>query len=107
MLAQTSVVDLVSKDEHTGAYELLLVVEADEWPLPGCHTLLQEKLNSYLAYLLDGQMQTEHPDASISRVEILIQSEQAPSSITAAFIQKMADAARECGVTVRYVPSSS
>jgi len=104
MLSKTSVVDLVTKNDHAGTYELVLVVDGPDWLLADCHPLLQDKLNNYLCYIIDGQMQKEYPDASVDRVEILIQSDHTPPQPTATFIARLITAAENHGVRVRYSP---
>ena len=104
MISKTSIVDLVTRDERAETYELVIVVERAEWSLPTCHALLQEKLNVYMNYILDGQMQKDYPGASADRVEILIQSECSPSQTSAAFIRRLIAAAKTHGINLSYVP---
>jgi hypothetical protein len=104
MLSKTSIIDLVTKDDRAETYELVLVVERYEWSLPTCHALLQEKLNAYLDYILDGQMQRDYPGASVDRVKILIQSEHYPPQTTATFIKRLIDAAKVHGANIKYIP---
>lgn len=74
MLARTETIDLVAFVESEQLYELIAVVERDEWERNDVKHLLQEKTNSYLIYALDGQLLCDHPDASNCRIEMRIQS---------------------------------
>ncbi len=97
-------VDLVTKNDHAGTYELVLVIEGTDWLLPDSHALLQDKLNTYLCYIIDGQMQKEYPDTSLDKVEVLIQSDHTPPQPVATFIARLIVAAKDHGVRVRYSP---
>lgn len=106
MLESPSVIDLVTRDKKTGAYRLILVVEDGEWELPESHELLQEKINAYLSYLLDGEMSKRYPDLDIKTAKIIIQPTLPPAPETLSFIHQIAEAVRADGVDIEYIPLS-
>lgn len=60
-LAHPNVIDLVSHDPDTDTVTLSMVEERP-WDQDGDLLLeLQEKLNTYLAYALDGQLERDYP----------------------------------------------
>ncbi len=69
-VAQTGVIDFFAHD--TKADELLLAMfEARPWTDSDLHLFqLQEKFNAYVSFLLDGEMQTEHPELAGKRARI-------------------------------------
>jgi hypothetical protein len=73
MLAKTNVIDLIAQD----ARECLLglVVEEGEWDNPDRLWLLQEKVNTYAAYALDGALHAQYPGTAGKEVVIQIQTE--------------------------------
>ena len=106
MLSQTDVVDLVTRDNGTGTYQLILVVERGEWTLPNVNHLLQEKTNAYLIYAIDGQMFDDYPDAKGVRVEVIIQYLEPPPPSIDIFIDRLKLAVQREGVNIRAIPLS-
>src|SRR5438270_14077099 len=79
MLVTTAEIDEIRKDKGEKELRLYLVVERGEWLLPKALWLLQEKLNAYASYALDGLMQQTYPWARAQDVRIVVQSHgQAP-----------------------------
>ena len=74
MLATPSVVDAVSKDKGDPEWRLLLEVEPGEWALPRAVFLLEEKLNSYASFALDGRMRELYPHSHPELVCIVVVS---------------------------------
>jgi len=59
---QTEKIDFVVHDPDSDAV-VLVMVEARDWGESGrLLPDLQKKLNTYLAYALEGQLESEHPD---------------------------------------------
>ena len=77
MLATTSVVDVVAKEKGDPEWRLLLEVEQGEWALPRAVWLLEEKLNSYASFTLDGRMRELYPHSHPELVHIVIVSAEA------------------------------
>lgn len=81
MLATTASIDEIRKER--GERELLLIVDVErgEWLLPRAIWLLQEKLNAYASFVLDGKMRELYPYAQARDVRIVVHSRgQAPRS---------------------------
>ena len=74
MLAQPSVVDVVAKEKGDREWKLVVEVEPGEWSLPRAVHLLEEKLNAYASFALDGQMTRLYPQALARNVHIVIAS---------------------------------
>lgn len=74
MLVQTAEVDEIRKEPGERELRLYLVVERGEWLLPRALWLLQEKLNAYASFVLDGKMAQLYPWAQPAHVRIIVQS---------------------------------
>ena len=97
-LAAPKLVDAVAYEEKTATYRLLLVVDA-----PWDHSTrqlnaLQEKLNNYIGFALDGPMAERYPGSDGKDVVVRLQCATAPSGRTSATLQKMEAALKELGL---------
>ena len=75
MLATPSVVDAVAKDKGDPEWRLVLEVEKGEWALPRAVFLLEEKLNSYASFALDGRMVELYPHSHPELTRIVVVSD--------------------------------
>ena len=74
--------------EKDGVCSLYIV---QSMPLDDELTLkLQEKINNYLAFALDGQLANEYPDMAGMRVQIKLELQYPPEGVAAEFIEKVA-----------------
>ena len=79
MLASTAEIDEIRKDPGQREFRLYLDVDRGDWLLPRAVWLLQEKLNAYASFILDGKMREVYPYAKPQDVRIVIRSRgQAP-----------------------------
>lgn len=79
MLVTTAEIDEIRKEPGEKELRLYLVVERGEWLLPRALWMLQEKLNAYASWALDGLMQQTYPWAKPENVRIVVRSHgQAP-----------------------------
>ena len=79
-------VDMVTVDDGV-CY--LYVVQGHE--LDGERTLaLQEKLNNYLAFILDGQFEQEYPERALLQKVIRVELLHKPEGVAAEFLEKVA-----------------
>src|SRR5438309_11437319 len=78
MLATIDSIDLIEKDSGERELRLVLDVERGEWLLPRAVWLLQEKLNAYASFILDGKMRELYPWAHPRDVRIVIRSRGQP-----------------------------
>ena len=80
MLATTAEIDEIRKDPGSREFRLYLDVERGEWLLPRAVWLLQEKLNAYASFVLDGKLRELYPYAQPADVRIVVRSRgQAPA----------------------------
>ncbi len=71
-------IDEIRKDAGDRELRLYLDVERGEWLLPKAVWLLQEKLNAYASFVLDGKMRELYPWARPADVRIVIRSRGQP-----------------------------
>ncbi len=74
MLTTTGEIDEIQKDRGSREFRLYLDVERGEWLLPRAVWLLQEKLNAYASFILDGKMREIYPYAQPADVRIVVRS---------------------------------
>ncbi len=80
MLATVDSIDLIEKDRGERELRLVVEVERGEWLLPRSVFLLQEKLNAYASFILDGKMKQMYPWSDARAVRIVVRSRgQAPA----------------------------
>ena len=80
MLSALDTVDLVVTTP-TGEKKLVLVVEEGEWERDDRLFLLQEKLNAYAIFALDGEMYERYPGSQGVPVTIIIEAAQIPADL--------------------------
>lgn len=86
------IVDLITADPASGDV-VLVMIERRAW---GGHPLqfkqIEEKINRYLAYVLDGFLVQQHPKYQGKRVAIRLDCAQAPQGESLAFVNAAAHA---------------
>ena len=78
MLATTAEIDEIRKEKGERELRLYLDVDRGEWLLPRAVWLLQEKLNAYASFILDGKMRELYPYARPQDVRVVIRSRGQP-----------------------------
>ncbi|HET9753683.1 MAG TPA: DUF6572 domain-containing protein [Myxococcales bacterium] len=78
MLAATDSVDEIRKEKGERELRLYLDVERGDWLLPRAVYLLQEKLNAYASFILDGKMREMYPFAHPADVRVIVRSRGQP-----------------------------
>ena len=78
MLATTAEIDEIRKERGERELRLYLDVDRGEWLLPRAVWLLQEKLNAYASFILDGKMRELYPYARPQDVRVVIRSRGQP-----------------------------
>jgi hypothetical protein len=78
VLATVDSVDEIRKEKGEREIRLYLEVERGEWLLPRAVWLLQEKLNAYASFVLDGRMREMYPFAEPKDVRIVVRSRGQP-----------------------------
>jgi hypothetical protein len=79
MLATTAEIDEIRKEAGQRELRLYLDIDRGEWLLPRAVWLLQEKLNAYASFILDGKMRELYPYVHPGDVRIVIRSRGQPS----------------------------
>jgi uncharacterized protein DUF6572 len=78
LLAATDSVDEIRKEKGERELRLYLDVERGDWLLPRAVFLLQEKLNAYASFILDGKLREMYPYANPANVRIVVRSRGQP-----------------------------
>jgi len=88
------VVDLITRDEATGAV-VLTMVEARPWgAVPDQVRQIEDKFNSYLSYVKGGMLERQYPQYAGAPVVFLLECVEAPGGQESTFlgaVQKFAD----------------
>ena len=83
------VIDLVTHDPKSDRIVLIMV---ENRPLDGSEQRLvelQDKINSYLSFALDGELAKRYPDCRDKRVRIQIDCDKEPDAETTKFFDRM------------------
>ena len=84
-LGDAKTIDLVTEDVRTR--ECVLIISAAGWEGSDEQlSRLQEKLNAYLTFALDGELLRRFPAAADKKIRIQIDFDRAPSGLTADFL---------------------
>ena len=77
---RTGVIDVIAQDAKTG--EVVLVMnEPNEWDSSDEQLLsLQERFNAYVSFLLDGEMESGHPELAGKPARIEVRCTHMPDS---------------------------
>jgi hypothetical protein len=74
MLGQQTQVDCVVKEQGESEFRVILEVQHGEWLRARALGLLEEKLNVYAGFVLDGQMQSLYPASNKENTVIVVAS---------------------------------
>ena len=97
-LATPKVVDAVTFEEKTSTYRLVLLVDVP-WDQSTRQLLaLQDKLNNYIGFALDGPMAERYPGSDGKDVIVRLQCPTAPTGRTAKTLQQMEGGLKELGL---------
>jgi hypothetical protein len=102
MLGQTSVVDVVVKEKGELDWRVVLEVHPGEWLRPRALWLLEEKLNAYAGFVLDGQMRSLYPASSPERTRIVIASVEPVPEAALRLLEQVALAMEPHGIKVSW-----
>lgn len=101
MLHKTDVIDLVTRSQDGRQYDLVLVVDSGEWQEKDALHTLQEKIDSYASYALDGAMVADYPDSVGSNKAILVQTIDVPPDTVVQFLMKVESLLKTEGLPIR------
>lgn len=96
-------IDIVAHDTETDE-ALLVMVEYRDWSKdPNILDDLQEKLDGYLSYALDGQLQEDYPHLAGKKVHIQLGTKHPPGRRELDFLKKVAERhLRPAGLTLSW-----
>ena len=93
-----NVVDLIKVDPASGQF-VLVMIERREWDNgPQQFSQIEEKINRYMGYVLDGHLTTHYPQYEGKRVQIHLNCAEAPSGKAEAFVTAAQRAIRAHGL---------
>jgi hypothetical protein len=104
-IEQTNVVDFIGTDITTGSVHLTI---ADHLEWNADHILkLEEKLNSYLAYVESGELYLSYPQAGVTGIVFDLVLKHRPTDEALSFLEKAGSVIELAGFTFRYGPLGS
>ena len=102
------IVDLITTDAASGDV-VLVMIERRPWGGPPLQfKQIEEKINRYLAYVLDGFLVQQHPTYQGKRVRLQLDCAEAPHGDAVRFVAAATDAIRREGLdfVVNILPAS-
>lgn len=102
---QIPVVDAIGTNESTGAVHLT-ISDHLAWNHEHMFTL-QEKVNSYLAFVESGEIYSLYPGAAGRKIVIELVLKHRPSEEAASFLSKVDKIIERSGLSFRYSPLAS
>ena len=88
MAATKYKIDLITKTKN-GVFVLVLI-QRRKWTGSDAQLgALQQRLNEYAAFALDGELAKRYPEAKGKRVKIRLDIEHAPDRMTKAFLRRV------------------
>jgi hypothetical protein len=98
---QANVIDLITSDKESGLITLI-ISDGLSWEDEQHLQKLQDKLNSYLAFVQSGDLYKKYPDAQGKRVRIELICRLAPNEMGKEFLQLCAEAIMDAGYQFNY-----
>jgi hypothetical protein len=101
-----AIVDLIELDRETG-HVVLAMIERRGWECsPGQFKQIEEKLNRYMGYVLDGHLTSHYPQYEGKPVRIRLDCVHAPAGEAVAFLEAAQRSVREYGLEflVKVIP---
>jgi hypothetical protein len=102
VLGQTKQIDVVFKERGELEWRVVLEVHRGEWLRGRAIWLLEEKLNAYAAFILDGQMRVLYPNSTPARTLIDIASVEPFPVEAIRLLERVAVALEPSGVRVSW-----
>jgi hypothetical protein len=94
---QTRKVDFVGVDRSTGRV-VLTITDHLPWDSDDHLQILQDKLNSYLAFIERGELVSQYPDASGRVAEIAVLFRHPPSAMGIDFLHRASARIKNAGI---------
>ena len=74
MLGQMKLIDCVVKEQGETDWRVVLEVHKGEWLRSTAFWMLEEKLNAYAGFILDGDMQAHYPGSTLETTHLVLAS---------------------------------
>jgi hypothetical protein len=101
-IEKTDIIDFVSIGKKTGVVNLTLVDPLD-WSDEGCHlVLLQDKINTYLQFIENGEVEQSYPAAIGRKRSINIVAQHEPTKEGFKFLSLVRNAIEEAGYGFKF-----
>jgi hypothetical protein len=104
VLGQTKQIDVVVKQPGELEWRVVVEVHKGEWLRDRAVWLLEEKLNAYAAFVLDGQMKTLYPNSTPANTCIAVESVDPLPADAIALLEHVAAALEPYSVEVSWKP---
>jgi hypothetical protein len=104
VLGQTKQIDVVVKQPGELEWRVVVEVHKGEWLRDRAVWLLEEKLNAYAAFVLDGQMKVLYPNSTPAHTRIVVESVDPLPSEALALLEHVAAALEPYSVKVSWKP---
>ena len=98
---QTDVVDILGIDRKSGHVVLTISDHLDWSDSVGHQTILQKKLNTYLAFVESGEILEKYPDARNRAVAFRVVFQVPPDESGQAFVARARQVIESAGFTLR------
>lgn len=85
-IEHTSVIDVIAHDATTDEVALIMIEHRSWEPTEERLFQLQEKINAYLSFALDGEMSEEYPDFAGKALRLQLDCAALPDPATSAFL---------------------
>jgi hypothetical protein len=92
------VIDLVTHDPETDEFALIMIETRDWDGSPERLLQLQEKVNNYLSFALDGQMVKLYPESTGKSVRLQLDCNRLPDQDTLRFIEQLREHIKPLGI---------
>jgi len=97
---ETDVVDIVSTDRETGHIVLTIADHLDWTDSAGHQTILQKKLNAYLAFVESGEILEQYPNARNKPIAFRVVFQVPPDDSGRAFIARARQVIESAGLSL-------
>ncbi len=99
---QSDKIDLVGIDNETGSVVLTISDHLDWSDSQSHQSILQRKLNTYLAFVETGQMNEQYPSSKGKAVAFEIVFKHRPDRYALEFLRKASEVVQAAGFQLRY-----
>jgi hypothetical protein len=102
MLGQVKLIDCVVKEQGETDWRVVLEVHKGEWLRSTAFWMLEEKLNAYAGFILDGDMQAHYPGSTLETTHLVLASVDPLPDRAVWLMERVAAVMQEHGVKVSW-----